>query len=143
MKGLLTKTNIIIAISFLLIGRFVLAPKPKVITKEVVKIVEVEKKQTKKKKVVTEVKNPDGSATTQTTETEDTTSETSTSIASSTVTESKRGVTLGALAIKDVSSFSNPIEYGITASAPIYGSLSLQGLATTSKLIGIGLSVEF
>ena len=143
MKSLLTKTNIIIAISFLLIGRFVLAPKPKVITKEVIKIVEVEKKQTKKKKVVTEVKNPDGSSTTQTTETEDTTSETSTSIASSKVTNSKIGVTLGALAIKDVSSFSSPIEYGITASAPIYGSLSIQGLATSSKIIGIGLSIEF
>lgn len=142
MKRLLNKPTIITAIICLLIGRFALAPKPKVITKEVVKIVEVEKKQTKKKKTVTEVKNPDGSSTTQTTETEDTTSETSTSISSSKATESKRGVTLGALAIKDTKSYS-PIEYGATVSAPVFGSISVQGLVTSSKLIGIGLSIEF
>lgn len=143
MKKLLTKTNIIIAISFLLIGRFVLAPKPKVIIKEVVKIVEVEKKQTKKKKVSTEVKNPDGSTTTQTTETEDTTSETSTSVATSSSSETKRGVLVGVLALKDLGDMSGNLEYGATVSAPIYGSLNFQAIMTTSKTIGIGIAVEF
>lgn len=143
MKSLLTKTNIIIAISFLLIGRFMLAPKPKVIVKEVIKIVEVEKKQTKKKKVSTEVKAPDGSTTTQVTETEDTTSETSTSVATSSSSETKRGVLVGVIALKDLGDISSNLEYGATVSAPIYGSLNFQALMTTSKTIGLGVAVEF
>jgi hypothetical protein len=143
MKRLLNKTTIIIAISCLLIGRFVLTPKPKVITKEVIKIVEVEKKKTKKKKVSTEVKNPDGSTTTETTETEDTTTETSTSVASNSSSETKRGVLVGAIALKDLGDLSGDLEYGATVSAPIYGSLNFQAIMTTSKTIGIGIAVEF
>lgn len=143
MKGLLNKTTVIVAISCVLIGRYVLTPKPKVIVKEVVKIVEVEKKQTKKKKVTTATTNPDGSSTTQTTETEDTTSETTTNIASTTTTKTKSGLTLGLLAIKDVSSFSSPLQYGATISVPLAGSLSVVGLATTSKQVGVGLAIEF
>lgn len=143
MKGLLNKTTIIVAISCILIGRYVITPKPKVIVKEVVKIVEVEKKQTKKKKVTTATTNPDGSSTTQTTETEDTTSETTTNIASTTTTKTKSGLTLGLLAIKDVSSFSSPLQYGATISVPLAGSLSVVGLATTSKQVGVGLAIEF
>ena len=61
MSSLLNKTTVIVAISCLLVGRYVLTPKPKVVTKEVIKIVEVEKKtvDTKKKKVTKEVKKKD------------------------------------------------------------------------------------
>jgi hypothetical protein len=143
MKGLFNKTTIIVAISGLLIGRYVLTPKPKVITKEVVKIVEVEKKQTRKKKVTTETVNSDGSSTSRTTETEDTTSETVTDTMASKNTKSKSGITLGMLAIKDTSNFSSPFQYGATLSVPLAGSLSVTGLATTSKQIGVGLAIEF
>ena len=143
MKGLFNKTTIIVAISGLLIGRYVLTPKPKVITKEVVKVVEVEKKQTKKKKVTTETVNSDGSSTTQTTETEDTTTETVTDTTRTKDTKSKSGITLGMLAIKDTSNLSGPLHYGATLSVPLAGSLSVTGLATTSKQVGVGLAIEF
>lgn len=143
MKGLLNKTTIIIAISCILIGRYVLTAKPKVIVKEVIKIVEVEKKQTKKKKVETTTVNTDGSSTTQVTETEDTTSETSTNVSSSTTSTSKNGISLGLLAIKNISNFNGGMEYGASISVPLAGSLSVIGLATTSKQIGVGLSIEF
>lgn len=143
MKGLFNKTTIIVAISCLLIGRYVLTPKPKVITKEVIKIVEVEKKQTKKKKVTTETVNSDGSSTTQTTETEDSTTETVTNISNTKDTKSKSGITLGMLAIKDTSNFASPVHYGATLSVPLAGSLSVIGLATTAKQVGVGLAIEF
>lgn len=143
MKNILNKTTIIIAISFLLIGRFVLAPKPKVITKEVIKVVEVEKKNTKKKKVSTEVKNPDGSSTTQTTETEDTTSETSILVDSTTSSETKRGILIGVVALKNLSYLERDFEYGTTVSVPIYKSLNFQTIVTTSKTVGVGIALEF
>jgi hypothetical protein len=143
MKNLLNKTTIIIAISCLLIGRFLLTPKPKVITKEVIKIVEVEKKKTKKKKVSTEIKNPDGSTTTQITEIEDTTTEASTSVASNSSSETKRGVLVGVMALKNLGNLSGDLEYGATVSAPIYGSLNFQAIMTTSKTVGIGIALEF
>jgi hypothetical protein len=140
MKGLLNKTTIVVAITGLLIGRFAF---PKVIIKEVIKIVEVTKQQTKKKKTVTETTSPDGTSTTQTTETDDSTTESNTTIASTTTTKSKQGISLGVLAIKDLNSFSSPFQYGATISVPLAGSLSVTGLATTSKQIGVGLSIEF
>jgi hypothetical protein len=143
MNGLLNKTTVIVAISCILIGRYALAPKPKVVTKEVVKIVEVEKKQTKKKKETTQTTNPNGSTTTQITETEDTTIDRTTDIASTSTSASKSGVTLGLLAIKDVTSFSSSLQYGATVSVPLIGSLNVIGLATTSKQVGLGLSIEF
>jgi hypothetical protein len=143
MKGLLNKTTLIVAISCILVGRFVLAPKPKVIVKEVVKIVEVEKKQTKKKKDTIQTTNPDGSTTTQITETEDTTTDRTTNIDSKITSTSKSGLSLGLLAIKDVSSFSSPLQYGATITVPIMGSISAVGLVTTSKQVGVGLSLEF
>lgn len=143
MKRLLNKTTIIVAITSLLIGRYAFAPKPKVIVKEVVKIVEVVKQQTKKKKTVTETKAPDGTSTVQTTETEDSTTESNTTTASTTTTKSKQGISLGMLAIKDLNEFTSPIHYGAMVSVPLAGSLSVVGLATTSKQIGVGLSIEF
>lgn len=143
MRSLINKTTFILFISGVLIGRYVITPKPKVITKEVVKIVEVEKKQTKKKKVTTEIVNPDGSSSTQTTEVEDTITETVTDTINTKDTKPKLGITLGMLAIKDISKFSSPINYGATVGVPLMGSISVVGLATTSRQIGVGLSIEF
>lgn len=143
MSSLFDKKILIVAVSCLLIGKYVLSSKPKVVTKEVVKIVEVEKKQTKKKKITTSTTNTDGSSTTQVTETEDSSSVTTTEVASNSFTTSKSGLTLGLLAIKSDFNLYKPVEYGATVSFPIFANLNVMGLVTTSKQVGVGLSLDF
>jgi hypothetical protein len=135
------KAYFIIGLSCLLIGRFVLQPKAEV--KQVIKIVEVEKKQTKKKKVTRTETKPDGSSTTNTTETEDSTTESNTSISYNSSTSNKAGLTLGVLAIKDLNKFSEKPEFGILTVAPLFGNLSITGSIDTTKRVGIGLALEF
>lgn len=142
------KIPVIVGIICLLVGRYVLTPKQEV--KEVIKIVEVEKKvKEEKKKVKTKIKETvatDGSRTTETTIDEDSGSRETTSTErrtdSSTVTKTGSGLTLGVLAIKDIDNFSNT-EYGITAAIPLIGNLKVVGLATTGKQVGLGLGLEF
>lgn len=147
MSSLLNKTTVIVAISCLLVGRYVLTPKPKVVTKEVIKIVEVEKKtvDTKKTKVTKEVKNKDGTVVVETTETEDTKIDVtnSTEIDSSRV--SKGGgaaITLGLLAQKALDDLART-DYGVVVVAPLIGNLKVVGTASTDKRIGLGLAIDF
>lgn len=134
---------VIIGVVALLVGRFVLQPKPKTI--EVVKYVE-KKEETKKTKKTTrtrERKNPDGSSQTETEIVEDSTSNSSTTIASEKSTSTSKGVSVGILALKDLDRFSEKLEYGAVVSVPVFGSLSVMGSADTTKRIGLGLALEF
>lgn len=147
MPSFLNKTTIIVAISCLLVGRYVLTPKPKVITKEVIRVVEVEKKtvDTKKKKVTKETKGKDGTVVTETTETEDTKVEVdkSTKIDSSKVTKvSGTSITLGLVAQKTLGDLSKT-EYGVVTAVPLIGNLRVLGTASTDKKVGLGLALDF
>ena len=143
------KNCIIAIIVALLIGRFVLQPKGKVEIKTVEKVVEVIKEvkvEDKKKNVrIIEHKNKDGSSTKETTISEDThaTDNKDTNIVATKETSktiSNRGVQLGIVAF-------NPWEkdhsFGLLTSIPVYGSLSVTGMLTTDKKVGIGVTLEF
>lgn len=147
MNSVFTKTTIIIAISCILIGRYVLTPKQKVKEVEVIKIVEVEKKHTdiKKKKTTKETTSSDGTVIKETTETENTVvdSDRSTKLDSSKTFESGSGITLGLLAVFNSNEFPDKPEYGATVSVPVLGNLNAQALVTTDKRIGVGLSIGF
>lgn len=146
MNFTLIRNYTIVAISCLLIGRYVLQPEPKTITKVVTK--EVEKKQEKKdeKKVVksTKTKKPDGTITTETTVTIDTQTKTSTEKkVESEVSQSKgKGVTLGLLAVKELDSLQQTHAEAI-ATVPFFGNLSIATSINTKKQIGLGLALEF
>ena len=147
MNSVFNKTTIIIAISCILIGRYVLTPKQKVKEVEVIKIVEVEKKHTdtKKKKTTKETTSSDGTVIIETTETENTVvdSDRSTKIDSSKTSESGSGITLGLLAVFNANEFADKPEYGATVSVPVLGNLNAQAMVTTDKRIGVGLSIGF
>lgn len=138
------RTTIIVAISCLLIGRYVLTPKQQ--TKEVIKIVEVEKQHIDiQKKVITrEVKKKDGTIVKETVETENIIVDTKKErkVDSSITKQSGSKLTLGLLAIVDASKIASP-EYGATVSLPLIGNLNVQGLVTTDKRVGVGLSIGF
>jgi len=134
---------VIVGAIALLVGRFVLQPKPKTI--EVVKYVE-KKEETKKTKKTTktrERKNPDGSSQTETEVVEDSTSNSSSTIASEKTKTISKGVSVGILALKDLDRFSDKLEYGAVVSVPVLGSLSVIGSADTTKRVGLGLALEF
>jgi hypothetical protein len=147
MPSFLNKTTIIVAVSCLLVGRYVLTPKPKVITREVVKVVEVEKKtvDTKKKKVTKETKATDGTVVVETTETEDTKVDVNKSTKIDSSKESKSGgtvITLGLVAQKALDDFART-EYGVVTAVPLIGNLKVIGTASTDKKIGLGLAIDF
>lgn len=133
----------------LLIGRYVLQPKQEVKTVEIIKYVEKkeEQKKSNKKTKIVENKRPDGSSTTETTIIEDhassTTTETSSTKETSKIVSSKKGVSLGVLAIKDFPRFREKLDYGIVASVPLIGNLSVLTMADTTKRVGLGISLEF
>lgn len=143
------KAYVIIGVSCLLIGRYILQPKQEV--KEVIKVVEVEKKiKEEKKKVRTETREtikPDGSKETTVVVTEDSSSRESEARESKSettlVAKSGAGITLGLLALKDLNKFSDKTEFGILTSVPLIGNISVVGTADTAKRIGLGLSLEF
>lgn len=144
MNQYINKVTIIVAVVCLLIGRYILTPKQK--TKEVVKIVTVEKQHTDtKKKVVTrEVKKKDGTIVKETVETENTVVDTSknSKTESSKTSETGSKITLGALAIVSTAQFNKP-EYGVTVAVPLIGNLNVQGIVTTDRKVGVGLSIGF
>jgi hypothetical protein len=134
-------------------GKYVFKPKPEIKTKEVVKIVEVFKeKKTEDKKVkttITEKTDKDGNTIKETVITEDTKTDTITNRDSKldsnkqTVVKSGHKLTLGVLGIMDTERISNRPEYGVTVGVPLFGTISLQGLATTDKKIGLGVAISF
>ena len=133
----------LIAVAALLVGRFVLQPKPK--TKEVIKYVE-KKEETKKTRKVTrtrERKNPDGSSTTDTEVTEDSSSNSTSTVSSEKTKIISKGISVGILALKDLDRFSNKPEFGAIVSVPVFGSLSIIGSADTTKRVGLGVALEF
>lgn len=143
------KTYIIVGVSCLLIGRYVLQPKQQV--KEVIKVVEVEKKvKEENKKTRTEKKEtvkPDGSKETvvviieetKTKESEEKKSEVDKKL----VAKSGTGITIGILALKDLDRFSNKTELGVLTKVPVIGNISVVGTIDTTKRVGVGLSLEF
>ncbi len=145
MNQYINKVTIIVAVSCLLVGRYVLTPKQEI--KEVVKIVEVEKKrsETDKKTVTKETTKKDGTIIKEIVEVENTVidSERDTRIDSSKSTKTGSGITLGLLALKDASDLRKPVEYGALVGVPLIGNLNVIGTVDTSKRVGIGLSIEF
>jgi len=140
---------IIIAISGVLVGRYVLQPKPTVQIKEVVKYVKEKEKVNKKNRkiVVVETKKPDGSSTKETVITEGTETVVSTTVNKDSETNSKteysKGITFGVLAVSDVAQFRKNPDVGFILSVPVIGNLSFVTTGDTSKRIGVGLSLEF
>jgi hypothetical protein len=117
------------------------------VTKEVVKIVEVEKKtvDTKKKKVTKETKGKDGTVVVETTETEDTKVATNKSTNTESSKSSKIGgpaITLGLVAQKALDDFART-DYGVVAAVPLIGNLKVLGTASTDKKVGLGLAIDF
>ena len=145
MNQYINKVTIIVAVSCLLVGRYVLTPKQEI--KEVVKIVEVEKKrsETDKKTVTKETTKKDGTIIKEIVEVENTVidSERDTRIDSSKSTKTGSGITLGLLALKDASDLRKPVEYGALVGVPLIGNLNVIGTIDTAKRVGIGLSIEF
>ena len=130
------------AIISLLVGRYVLQPEPKTITKIVEKKQEREKKDEKKVVKSKKTKNPDGTVTTETTVTIDTkTDKTATTDKSTQITKGK-GVTIGVLAVKTLGDF-QPTNLEAVAVVPFFGNLSIVGSANTLKQVGVGLALEF
>lgn len=145
----LIRNYAIVAISCLLIGRYVIQPKQQV--KEVVKLVEVEKRvKEEKKKTRTEtreVTKPDGSKETTTVVTEDTatreTGSKETKLDKTLVASSGKGVTIGLVALKQLDRFSDKPEFGVLTAVPVFGNISVVGTADTTKRVGLGLALEF
>lgn len=143
------RNYIIIAISGVLVGRYVLQPKPSVQIKEVVKYVKEKEKVNKKNRkiVVVETKKPDGSSTKETVITEGTETVVSTTVNEdseiSSKTEYSKGITFGVLAVSDVAQFRKNPDVGFILSVPVIGNLSFVTTGDTSKRIGVGLSLEF
>lgn len=143
------KAYIIIGVSCLLIGRYVLQPKQEV--KEVIKIVEVEKKvKEEKKNTRTEKKETiksDGTKETVTIIVEDSntkeTEERQSKVETKTVSKKGSGVSFGVLALKDLDRFSDKTEFGVLTSVPLFGNISIVGTADSTKRVGVGLSLEF
>lgn len=132
------KIHTIIAIVALLVGRYVLQPKPKEVVKWKEKIVKVEEK----KKTITsrKTKKPDGTVITDTKVSEDTNVVTNTTSSGSKTTGS--GITFGLLATKTIGNFSKTNAEAIVV-APFFGNLKVVGSITTQKQVGVGLALEF
>ncbi len=136
MKSL--KNYVIVAIVALLVGRYVLQPKPVEVVKwkeKVVKVVE-----TKVKTVSKETKKPDGTVIIDTTTEEATNSISKTEKEGSKKTGS--GITLGLLATKNFGDFQKT-NAEVVAVVPFFGNLKIVGSLTTQKQVGLGLALEF
>jgi len=143
----------VVAVIGILVGRYVLQPKSKVETKEVVKYVEVfkEKKEEKKnvKTVITEKIHKDGTReittviTDNSTSTEQTNRDTKLDSEKTKLVKTGAGLSLSLLAIKDIPNPSKGIAYGAVISVPIIGNLNATGMVTTEKQVGIGIGITF
>lgn len=135
---------IIAAIAGLLAGRFLLQAPVKTETKEVVKYVEKKQEDKKKNIVIVKRQNKDGSIETRTEIKEDTKTRTDSKLDSSksVATKTGSGVTVGVLALKDLSRASE-LDYGLSVTVPIHGAVKLQAIGTTGKTVGAGVAIEF
>lgn len=143
------KKIIIIGISCILIGRYVLQAEPKIIEKEVIVYKENTQSSSQSRRTTTtkEEKRPDGSSTTETTTTEESSNQSNTEVVinrtTSRETSKTSRVTVGVLALKDLDQFSKNTHIGILTKAPLVGNLSIIGSFDTTKRVGLGLSLEF
>lgn len=143
------KLVLIVGICCLLIGRYVLQPKVKIETREVIKYVENKKenKQTNKVTKIKEEKKPDGSSSIETTISENSNSQVSISTSyqsdKSTKTQSGKGLIVGISAIKNIEQFSNKPDFSVLTIVPIFGNISAIGSLDTTKRVGLGIAVEF
>jgi hypothetical protein len=128
------KTHAIIAIVALLVGRYVLQPKPK----EVVKWKEKVVTQTQVKIVTRTVQKPDGTIIIDERIDENSSSKTERSGSKKTGS----GITLGLLAIKDLDNFQQTNAEAIVV-VPFFGNLKIVGSVDTTKQVGLGLALEF
>jgi hypothetical protein len=135
----------------ILIGHFAI-PKP-VQIKETVRIeqsVQQNKDQKKDKNVkIIEITSPDGTKKKETTIGETTTTKTETNT-NTNITDTKTIIKgsktfVGLIAISELNKniLTKSPEYGITITKSLIGDISLNGLLTTDKRIGIGVSLGF
>lgn len=142
------RTIIIVGVSCLLIGKYVLQTKQKVEVREVIRYVEKKDENKKIDRVVRikEEKKPDGTIITETDIKENESSQTST-VSSQYEERTKkitgRGISIGVLALKDLNSIANKSEIGVLTSIPIFGKISVIGSIDTTKRVGVGISLEF
>jgi len=133
----------------IVIGRFIIQPKTKIVEKEV--IVFREKKEEKKDSKITtktrEEKKPDGTIITDTTKTEETKTETKTDIKlakeKSKSVQKGSGVLIGAMIMDDLDDLKSKDHYGIMVAVPLAQRAYIFGTADMQKRIGIGLALEF
>jgi hypothetical protein len=148
------KNSILFLIIGVLVGKFVLPQKENIVVREVIRYEQKkeEKKDIKKDKKVTivETTNPDGTKKKETkidekTDTSSTT-KTDTKVSKDTeITKKNKSASIGIVAISELNKniLTKNLEYGIISSVPIVGSLSVTGLLTTDKKIGLGISLDF
>jgi cytoskeletal protein RodZ len=150
MLDTIQKTLGVLAIG-ILIGHFAI-PKP-VQIKETVRIeqsVQQNKDQKKDKNVkIIEITSPDGTKKKETTIGETTTTKTETNT-NTNITDTKTIIKgsktfVGLIAISELNKniLTKSPEYGITITKSLIGDISLNGLLTTDKRIGIGVSLGF
>jgi hypothetical protein len=138
-----------IAIAGILIGRYVIQPKQEV--KEVVKIVEVERNVKEEKKTVKtrvkEITKKDGTKEVTTDIIENSGSKEVTSkdtkTDAKTISKTGAGVSIGVLALKDLSQFNEQTHVGVVGLVPVLGSLKAVVSGDSSKRVGLGLALEF
>lgn len=139
----------LVGIMGVVIGRFVIQPKTKIVEKEV--IVFREKKEEKKDSKITtrtrEEKKPDGTIITDTTKTEETKTETKTDIKlakeKSKSVQKGSGVLIGAMIMDDLNDLKSKDHYGIMLAVPLAQRAYIFGTADMQKRVGIGLALEF
>lgn len=140
-----TKLLLIVAGLAISFGLGYFATPTKTVEKQVVKT-ETVKVEGKTKIVYRDrVVKPDGTIIESEVEKEETnTREESNTLASSEKTTVKDvGLTLSALAIKDVSELGKKTEFGVHVSKRVLGAVSVNVLATTDKKVGVGLGWSF
>lgn len=143
------KKLIIIGVSCLLVGRYILKEDPIIVEKEVIVYREKSQTTSQSRRTTTsrQENRPDGSSTTETTTTEESSNQSNTEVAidSTTTKKTSRGskITLGVLALKDLDHFSKNTHIGVLTKAPLIGNLSIIGSIDTNKRVGLGLALEF
>jgi hypothetical protein len=131
-----------LAISF---GAGYYATPTKIETKTVVKT-ETVKVEGKTKIVYRDkITKPDGTIIEKEIEREDSksTEETKSIAESKTITTKEAGLVLGVLGIIDTSSPQDGVKYGVSVSKRVLGSVTINGLVTDKREIGVGLGWSF
>jgi len=152
-KTKLIKIGICILVIAIAFGAGKYSNPSKIITKietvEVIKLVEVKqenknvviktKKTTQKDGTVIEESQTEDKSITKV----DTQIDSKIEAKSETITIRDIGLNIGVVAIKDITNFNDKTEYAFTAKKRIFSNITLNGLITTDKKIGVGLGWDF